>query len=253
MVSNAHVVELHQYEEIDQFNDESCIKIFVQGFGVRFEVQYPPGNLKASPYQLSRYEKSLRILALGDMGYSNWDAMDAMEEANKLKELFRALMDSLLINQAIPVPSNCTARDCLQAIQYVLEAKCNGDTLLPTLKGQLARQSVTDTDTGTKFYYERLLLHVLPGKDWIHKRVMDAFDAGKLPTTMPICRIQGIVVADIEELLENYKPKSETGLNERWGYTKDDCTIIPSPNAKCMPGYVLSYIENKGTLYDIAP
>lgn len=71
MVNNAYVVELHQCEEIDQFADESCIEIFVRGFGVRFEVQYLPGNLKASRYQLARYEKSLRILAFGDMGCSN--------------------------------------------------------------------------------------------------------------------------------------------------------------------------------------
>lgn len=49
-------------------------------------------------------------------------------------------MNSLLMNQAIPVPSNSTARDCLQAIQYVLEAKRNADALLPTFKGQLPRQ-----------------------------------------------------------------------------------------------------------------
>ncbi|KAK8901134.1 hypothetical protein QC760_010210 [Botrytis cinerea] len=78
MVNSAYVVERRQYKEMDQFDDESCIKIFVRGFGVRFEGQYLPGNLEASPYQLARHETSLRILALGDMGYSNWDAMDAM-------------------------------------------------------------------------------------------------------------------------------------------------------------------------------
>ncbi|TGO68481.1 hypothetical protein BOTNAR_0024g00320 [Botryotinia narcissicola] len=79
---------------------------------------------------------------------------------------------------------------------------------------------------------------------------MDAFYAGKLPTTMPICQIKGIVVTDIEEVLENYKPVSEIELNEKWGYNQDDATDITNP--KCMVEFFLSYIENKGTLFDIA-
>ncbi|KAF7909090.1 uncharacterized protein EAE98_012302 [Botrytis deweyae] len=288
---NTYVIELHQYEEVDDYNNESYIKIFVQGFEARFEIQYLPRNLKASSYQLAQYNKSLKILALGDAGYNNWDVMNAEEEVNKLKEPFRALMDSLLIEA---IPSNCTTRDYLQATVYILEAKCNGDTLLPTLKGQLPRQVVglpgsplkpiddwlldtfnyftpsqihliptsSELDqhpclkgpsvirTNTKCYFKPLLSNTPPGKDWVHKRVMDAFDAGKLPSTMPICRIKGIVVIDIEEVLEDYEPVSEAELIEKWGYTEDDVTIITNP--KCMLGFVLSYIKNKGTLYDIA-
>ncbi|TGO20059.1 hypothetical protein BTUL_0001g00660 [Botrytis tulipae] len=148
MADNTYVVEVHQYEEVNDCNDESSIKLFVRGFGARFEIQYLPKNLKASSYQWPQYEKSLRILALGDMGCSNWDVMNAIEEANKLKEPFRALMDSLLIKHATPIPSDCTARDYLQATVYVLEAKCDEDTsktdaLLPTLKGLLPRQVVS--------------------------------------------------------------------------------------------------------------
>lgn len=290
---NTYVVELHQYEEVDDYNDESCIKIFVRGFGARFEIQYLPRNLKASSYQLAQYEKSLEVLALGDAGRDNWDAVKAEEEAIKLKEPFRALMDSLLVKAT---PSNYTARDYLQATIYILEAKCIGDILLPTLKGRLPRQVVSlpgpslnpkddywllDTfnyftpsqlhliptsseldqhpclkgpsviRTDTKCYFKPLRLNTPPpGKDWVHKRVMDAFDAGKLPSTMPICRIEGIVAVDMEEVLEDYQLVSEAELTQKWGYTEDDVTSITNP--KCMLGFLLSYIENKGTLYDIA-
>ncbi|THV49672.1 hypothetical protein BGAL_0184g00140 [Botrytis galanthina] len=80
---------------------------------------------------------------------------------------------------------------------------------------------------------------------------MNAFDAGKLPTTMPICCIKGIIVVDIEEVLENCKTVSEIELNEKWGYNQDDATDITNP--KYMAGFVLSYIEKKGTLFNIAP
>ncbi|KAF7947226.1 uncharacterized protein EAE97_004475 [Botrytis byssoidea] len=76
------------------------------------------------------------------------DVMNVIEEANKLKEPFRALMDFLLIKQATPIPPYCTARDYLQATVYVLEAKFDEDTrktdaLLPTLKGLFPRQVVS--------------------------------------------------------------------------------------------------------------
>lgn len=69
--------------------------------------------------------------------------------------------------------------------------------------------SIVRKNTGTKGYFSILIPRVVPGKDWTHKRIMNAFDAGKLLTTMPICRIKGIIVVDIEEVLENCKTVSE--------------------------------------------
>lgn len=117
---------------------------------------------------------------------------------------------------------------------------------------------------GTVCYYKDLppwasaVSKVAKGEQWVHMQIPAAIKAKKLRSDIRICRLHGLVVDDDRTVLQHWFCASEEELLSKWNNDgRDDWTPEQYANQdfgmKRLVGMLIHYIENKGTLEEIAP
>lgn len=117
---------------------------------------------------------------------------------------------------------------------------------------------------GTVCYYKDLppwstpLERLSRGQSWIHMEIPAAIKAKKLRSDIRICQLHSVVVDDDCEVLQHWFVATKEEIVAKW---QNDGFDIWTPeqyadlnnSKKRLVGMLLHYIENKGTLEEIAP
>ncbi|CAG8982699.1 hypothetical protein HYALB_00000980 [Hymenoscyphus albidus] len=99
--------------------------------------------------------------------------------------------------------------------------------------------------------YFKALVRRVPGELWAYKQIAAALEAKKLRPEMRISRLHGVVVDEDRDVLQHYDhvPKEELAKWDDFGSESKSEDESPAR----MVGILITYIENKGTLYEVAP
>ncbi|CZT12489.1 hypothetical protein WAI453_008919 [Rhynchosporium graminicola] len=92
------------------------------------------------------------------------------------------------------------------------------------------------------------------GKPWIYQQIDTAIKAKLLCPDIRICRLVGVVIDKGCDVLSHYVRVSKEEIM-KW-YEKIDPEWVESeeiPDSERIVGILLTYIDNKGTLYQLAP
>ncbi|KAK4101192.1 hypothetical protein N658DRAFT_496493 [Parathielavia hyrcaniae] len=258
------------------YNLESEITLYVRHRGAAFRICYDPRILAASPSVLSQHHEAYRILHKDDPDGG------LCEVAELLKKPFEELMTRM----APPIQSTRYLHSYLYPPWFILEARVaeSSSHVQPHFKATLSRQEfVRPGDyVNSKFLQAHLSplldskLNIYPShrvrvlaqtsrlvpsrvlvdgtvhffKPWVsgrlhgyhelraYKRILaDAEASPALLSDVRICRLQGLVIDRDHDVLQHYPPDSD----------EED-----HPGTRLV-GLLLTYIESKGTLKDLAP
>ncbi|KAJ8063442.1 hypothetical protein OCU04_008660 [Sclerotinia nivalis] len=119
-------------------------------------------------------------------------------------------------------------------------------------------------ENGTICYYKDLPPWLTPlgrlrrGRPWIHIEIPAAIAAKKLRPDIRICQLHSVIVDDDCEVLQHWFVATKKEIVAKW---ENDGFDIRTPeqyadlshSKKRLVGMLLHYIENKGTLEEIAP
>ncbi|ESZ97865.1 hypothetical protein SBOR_1741 [Sclerotinia borealis F-4128] len=111
---------------------------------------------------------------------------------------------------------------------------------------------------GTVYYYKDLSQGLLPlgkKKPWIYIQIQSAIDAKKLRSNIQICHLHSVVIDNDREVLQHWFCATKEDLLAKWE-DNGSYGLIPeqyTDSNKHLVGILLYYIENKGTLEEIAP
>ncbi|CAD6447949.1 849a3b60-9fcd-4f96-9347-ff08453b0835 [Sclerotinia trifoliorum] len=120
-------------------------------------------------------------------------------------------------------------------------------------------------DDNTICYYKEFpawlspLRTVTKEKPWIHIQISAAIDAKKLRSDIHVCRLHSVIIDDDREVLQHWPHPSKEDLYNKWGrdggYLDWTGEQYADPNfsMKRLVGILLYYIDNKGTLEEVAP
>ncbi|EDO01724.1 hypothetical protein SS1G_04199 [Sclerotinia sclerotiorum 1980 UF-70] len=205
-------------------DDDELIKFHVRCFGAHFQIQYRLHDLSLSPYLLKQFQDSLTLMKICELG-DNLDAERALEEIHRLRQPFEELMIKLAPN---PPPSYDYLSDYLYLPILILEAIAttqSSTAVQPNFKGELPRQSRVPIGQ-----------HISIWGHWLN-----------------------VIIDDDREVLQHWPRPSKEDLYKKWG--RDGCFqdwtdeqyADPNFDLKRLVGMLVYYIDNKGTLEEIAP
>ncbi|KAJ4307346.1 hypothetical protein N0V88_000729 [Collariella sp. IMI 366227] len=223
------------------FNLDSDINIYASHLGAGFRICYTPALLATSPSLLAEHRKSYQIL------YQEDDPDRFVEEVARLRERFNELMTELA--------STFLTSEYLHGYVYppyfILEARVAEDgQLQPHFKEAITRQEFSRP--GEYIMHVKDLQPLLASKlDVYSSRQIQILDRTRrnVPSRIladtnalsetRISRLRGLVIDNDEDVLQHYSfdPKSD----------EEDCV------GTRLVGLLISYIENKGTLAEVAP
>ncbi len=257
------------------YNLESEITLYVHHRGTAFRICYDPCILAASPSVLDEHHKSYQILYKDDPGR-------LCEVAERLRKPFEELMIQMALNS--PMGSAGDLHRYLYPPWFVLEARVAGSGCIhPHFKAALSRQEVGRPgeyvngflrphlspllDSKLNKYSSRQVQalaqtsQLVPSKilvngsvyffkPWISGRVhgyhelqsyrkilADTDESPPLLADARICRLRGLIIDNDDDVLQHYPLD---GNEEDHHGTR-------------LVGLLLTPIESKGTLADLAP
>lgn len=101
------------------------------------------------------------------------------------------------------------------------------------------------------------------GEPWVYTQIAAALEVKRLLPDMRICRLHGMVVDEDRDVLQHYDRVSKEELLSKWdadfGSESESESKSESESESAsaslprVVGILLTYIENKGTLYELAP
>ncbi|KAJ8059085.1 hypothetical protein OCU04_012061 [Sclerotinia nivalis] len=121
------------------------------------------------------------------------------------------------------------------------------------------------TDDNAIYYYKEFppwlspLSTITKEKPWIHIQISVAIEAKKPRSDIQMCRLHSVVVDNDREVLQHWLRASKEDLDVKWGGDgnfqdwADEQYADPNFSMKRLVGMLVYYIENKGTLEEIAP
>lgn len=258
------------------FNPNSDITLYIRHGGAAFCICYKSDNLATSPSVLEQHKESYRILYKDDPGEGQ------CKTAERLRRPFEALMTQMAPDP--PMESTGYLHSYLYPPSFILEAKATVNSCIqPCLKATLSRQNFVRPgeyvnqplqshlspllELGVKTYSSRQVqalaytaCHV-PSKvlvdgtvyffkpwrsGWVHgyyelqsyrKILADSGGCPPLLADAHICRLHGLIIDNDEDVLQHYPLDSDE---------EDE-------SGTRLVGLLVTYIENRGTLNDLAP
>jgi hypothetical protein len=146
----------------------------------------------------------------------------------------------------------------------------------PCLRGPSKVIAEDGADAGTVCYFKGFeswhVRRVGLDEPWVYKRIAAALETKRLSPEIRICRLHGIVVDDDHDVLQHFvrAPKEDLAKWDEGFESESESESSPSMSAsmsdahpdlikpqgresKRIVGILLTYIENKGTLSEVAP
>ncbi|CZS92869.1 uncharacterized protein RAG0_03375 [Rhynchosporium agropyri] len=126
----------------------------------------------------------------------------------------------------------------------------------PCLRGysKLVATSTVGTDKvcyfkacGTSIVRKRLR-----GEPWRHRQIAAAIQAKIIGPNIRICRLRGVVLDGDPDVLQHFYRASEKEL-KNWDEGLQTGIDTNEVESRRLVGILINYIENKGTLYHLAP
>lgn len=286
-------LDRYTWSSSDDPNGDKLIRIKVRCFGACFEIQYLPHNLAASQHLLAQHDKSLGIMEAADQGNNWDAAIEESRRLQKPFEalmtklapnplppanyLFDYLYTPHLVLEAIAPAQDSTAiqprfkgalprqvfrppgqylstwGDCLESIKCFTscEVRLVPSSLDPEHHPCLRGPSRVIAKGGAVCYFKEFVRRVALGETWVYNQIAAALEAKKLRPDIRICRLHGVVVDEDRDVLQHYVRVP----NEELAKWDDDFGSEPESESplKRIVGILITYIENKGTLYEVAP
>ncbi|KAJ5130043.1 uncharacterized protein N7515_006082 [Penicillium bovifimosum] len=239
--------------ELD-YNLESEITLSVRHRNAAFRICYDPQILAASSSVLEQHRKFYNVL------YKDDPDGESREVVERRRKPFEELMTQMALNQ---MESTCNLHSYLYPPWFILEAGVaeSSSHIQPHFRVALSRQEFSPpgeyvNNESLKGHLSLLLnsklnkyssrqvqvldqtSHLVPSKVLARSKILaDAEASPPLLADIRICHLHGLIIDNDEDVLQHYPLDSDEEYH---------------PGTRLV-GLLLTYIENKGTLEDLAP
>ncbi|CZT50201.1 uncharacterized protein RSE6_11143 [Rhynchosporium secalis] len=238
----------------EENSDDQIMKLTIRCFGACFEILYLAPNLRASPHLLARHEESLRNLRVEDGG-------DCSEIDKGIKEIYRLWQpfQELLTQKGPELTNSASLFNFLYAPQFILEAlipTSSNPQAQPCLRGYSKLVATSTVGTEKVCYFKAcgtsIVRKRLRGEPWRHKQIAAAIQAKIIGPNIRICRLRGVVLDGDPDVLQHFYRASEKEL-KNWDEGLQTGIETNEVESRRLVGILINYIENKATLYHLAP